>query len=203
MNKPIPTLVASLLLCVFALPISAQKQSNDSSTAITETAPGKGTIAETRTVVATVEQVDAAKRQVTLKGPRGRVFPLTLGPDVRNLDQVKVGDRVVVQYVEALSLTLKKGGKELRSSTQVSDAVRAPAGDRPGGAVGEQITVTADVVGVNAKTHMVRLRGPERTVELYIRDPAQLKLIKVGDQVDAVYTQAVALSVEPAPAAKK
>ena len=36
---------------------------------------------------------------------------LTAGPDVCKLAQVKVGDRVVVEYLEALSLTLKKGGK--------------------------------------------------------------------------------------------
>ena len=140
---------------------------------------------------------------MTLRGSRGNVFALKLGPDVRNPDQVKVGDRVVVEYLEALSLTLKKDGKELRSSTEIADGLRAPAGDRPGAAAAEQLSVTADVIGVDARTRLVRLRGPEQTVELYIRDPAQLKLIKVGDQVDAVYTQAIALSVEPAPPVTK
>jgi hypothetical protein len=37
---------------------------------------------------------------------------------------------------------------------------------------------------------------------MYVDDPEQLKLIKVGDQVEAVYTQAVAVTVEPV-AAKK
>jgi hypothetical protein len=45
---------------------------------------------------------------------------------------------------------------------------------------------------------MVTLRGTEYEVDLKIRDPEQLKMIKVGDQVHAVYTEAVALSVEPA-----
>jgi Cu/Ag efflux protein CusF len=31
-----------------------------------------------------------------------------------------------------------------------------------------------------------------------VRDPAQLKTIKTGDHVEAVYTEAVALLVEPA-----
>ena len=66
----------------------------------------------------------------------------------------------------------------------------------------EQVTVIADVVAVDAKTHQVTLKGPNRTVDLYVEDPAQLKLIKVGDQVEAVYTQAVAVTVEPV-AAKK
>jgi Zn-dependent alcohol dehydrogenase len=38
---------------------------------------------------------------VTLKGPKGKVVTLTAGPDVRNLEQVKVGDHVVVGYLEA------------------------------------------------------------------------------------------------------
>jgi Cu/Ag efflux protein CusF len=130
------------------------------------------------------------------------VVPLTVGPDVRNLEQVKVGDRVAVRYLEALTLTLKKDGKALPSSTKASDAARAKPGERPGGVVAEQVTVTADVTAVDAKTGIVTLKGPKQVVDLHVADPEQLKLIKVGDQIEAVYTQALALSVEPA-AAKK
>ena len=76
--------------------------------------------------------------------------------------------------------------------------MRAAAGAKPGGVVAEQIKVTADVIAVDTKTHMVTLKGPNQTVDLYVDDPAQLKLIKVGDQIEAVYTQALAVSVEPA-----
>jgi Cu/Ag efflux protein CusF len=161
----------------------------------------KGTIHE-RQIVATVEEVDAAKGRVTLKGPKGNVLPLMVGPEVRNLAQVKVGDKVRASYVDALSLTLKKEGKELLASKETSTGVRTPAGASTGGAVGEQVTVTADVIAVNEKTHTVTLRGPNQTVDLYVEDPKQLKLIKVGDQLEAVYAQAVAITVEPA-AAKK
>jgi hypothetical protein len=40
-------------------------------------------------------------------------------------------------------------------------------------------------------------------VQLKVPDPGQFKLVKVGDQIQAVYTEAVALSVEPAAPAKK
>jgi hypothetical protein len=139
---------------------------------------------------------------VTLKGPNGHIVPLTVGPEVRNLGQVKVGDKVRVRYAEALSLTLKKEGKELPSAKGKSETMRAPVGATPAGAVGEQITVVADVIAVDTKTHQVTLKGPNRTVDMYVEDPEQLKLIKVGDQVEAVYTQAVAVAVEPV-AAKK
>jgi len=38
---------------------------------------------------------------------------------------------------------------------------------------------------------------------LHVRDPEQLKLIKVGDQIQAVYTQALAIGVTKAAASKK
>jgi len=34
-----------------------------------------------------------------------------------------------------------------------------------------------------------------------VQDPKQFALVKKGDQVEAIYTEAVAISVEPAPKA--
>jgi len=201
-HRSMVIVVASLLGGLSHLSVAQQASGHTTQTTM-ETSPGKGTITQTHKIVATVESIDAAKRHVTLKGPKGNLLPLTVGPDVRNLEQVKVGDRVVVRYAEALSLTLMKDGKELRSSTEASTGARAKAGERPGGVVAEEVKVTADVIGVNRKTHMVTLRGPNEVVDLHVVDPQQLKLIKVGDQVDAVYAQALALSVEPVAASKK
>lgn len=195
------SILALALLGALALSPVAQA-AGDAATATMQTSPGKATLRHERQIVATVEAVDAAKRTVSLKGPKGNVVPLTVGPEVRNLDQVKVGDKVRVRYAEALTLTLKKDGKELPSAKSASEAMRAPVGATPGAAVGEQVTVIADVIAVNAKTHEVTLKGPNQTVDLYVEDPKQLALIKVGDQVEAVYTQAVAITVEPV-AAKK
>ncbi|MNY75119.1 hypothetical protein D3C86_2143180 [compost metagenome] len=63
------------------------------------------------------------------------------------------------------------------------------------------MTVTADVVAVNTSTRTVTLKGPKgRTVDLLVEDPERLKGIKKGDRVEAVYTEAVAVSVQPAAA---
>jgi len=203
MKQRTSILLLATLFGALSLPASAQKNPNDNSTLTKETSPGKGTLVQTHKIVGTVEEVDAAKGFVTLKGPKGNSLALAVGPEVRNLAQLKVGDKVVVRYAEALTLTLKKDGKELRSAKQSSDAVRSAPGALPGGAVAEHVKITADVIGVDAKAHTVRLRGPERTVDLYVEDPAQLKLVKVGDQIEAEYTQAVALTVEPVAPAKK
>ena len=69
---------------------------------------------------------------------------------------------------------------------------------KPGAAVEKTVQVIANVVAVNPKAQTVTLRGVKRTVELAVNDPAQLKEIKVGDQVEATYVEAVALEVTSA-----
>ena len=63
---------------------------------------------------------------------------------------------------------------------------------------GRQVTITADVIAVDPATQTVTLKGPKHTADLKVRDPEQFKLIKVGDQVEANYTGALAIAVEPA-----
>jgi Cu/Ag efflux protein CusF len=164
---------------------------------IVATAPGKAVIAETVKVSATITAIDKATRDVTLKGPQGNEMTVTAGPDVKNFDKLKVGDTVDLQYVEALTLELKKGGGMPVAKTEKTDAVAAKKGESPGGAAGRQVTVTADVVAVDPAKQIVTLKGPKQTVNLRVPDPAQFKNIAKGDQVQATYTQAMAVAVEP------
>jgi hypothetical protein len=60
------------------------------------------------------------------------------------------------------------------------------------------VHVVADVIAIDAPTQTVTLRGPTRVVQLQVQDPQQFRLVAVGDQVEATYTEAVVISVEPA-----
>jgi len=161
-------------------------------------APGKVGVAETVKATGTITAVDKATRDVTLKGPKGNEVTLTAGPDVKNFDQLKVGDQVNAQYVEALTLELKKGGGMAVARTDSTGVAGAKPGDKPAGVAGRQVTIVADVVDMNPAKQSITLKGPNRTVDLVVADPAQYKLIAKGDQVEAKYTQALALTVEPA-----
>ena len=191
-------LLAAVLLGAVSLPALAQDKPSANASALAATGPGKAAVVETVNISATVEAIDVPGRHVTVKGPKGKVSTLAVGPHVRNLDQVKVGDKVLVRYEQALTLSLMKDGKELRSRSVSASGERAAVGAEPAGVVGQKVEVTADVTAVNRKTKMVTLKGPERSVDLKVNDPEQLKLIKVGDQVHAVYTEAVAIAVEAA-----
>src|SRR5436190_699283 len=97
--------------------------------------------------------------------------------------------------ITATSLVVAFG---LPAAAQVKES--AVTASSPGHASISQkhkITATVEVIAIDQKTHMVTLRGPKQEVDLYVADPAQLKLIKVGDQIEAEYTQAVAITVEP------
>jgi hypothetical protein len=163
-------------------------------------APGKAAAAQAVEVRAVVVGIDKAGRTVDLKGPKGRVVTLAVSEEAKNFDQVQLGDHVVVRYMRALTLELKKTGSAVMERSEKSDAVVAKPGERPGVAAGRQVQVMANVVAVNAKTRTVTLKGPKgNLVDLVLEDPKQVAKIKKGDQVEAVYTEAVAISVEPAP----
>jgi len=162
--------------------------------------PGKATASGMHKVTATVDKIDPDTRTVTLKRHDGKMVDVELGPEVRNFDQLKVGDVVTMTYKEALTLSLKKGGGGETSMQETPSMERAASGAKPGGMVGREVKVTANVVAVDQKTKTVTLQGPEGgTMDLKVDDPGQLANVKVGDQVEAVYTEAFAVSVKAAP----
>ncbi len=188
-------LVSLGLAAALALPFSASAQTG---AIVGGTAPGKAGVAEVVKLTATVTALDKATRDVTLKGPQGNELTLTAGPDVKNFDQIKVGDQVNVDFIQALTLELKKGGGLVVARTEQKGAVAAKPGEKPAAALGRQVTIVADVIGVDPAKQTITLKGPKQTVDMRIPDPEQFKRIAKGDQVEATYTQAVAMALTPA-----
>ena len=165
---------------------------------ITSQAPGKVGVAQGVQVTALVTAIDKATRTVTLKGPQGNSFDVVAGDAVKNFAQIKVNDEVVVEYVRALTLEVKKSNGPA-SRTDSADAVRAKPGQKPAGAVGRQVTIVADVIDVNPAAKTITVKGPKgNVVELEVKNPDHFKVVKKGDQIEATYTEALAIAVEPA-----
>ena len=191
-----PTMVAVFAASVVVAAGAQQAPTTSSTVAV---APGKAVATNTTTASAVIVSIDATYRIVTLKTASGKIVEVVAGPEVKNFDQLKVGQKVKAAYSEALSLELKKGGGKPLTMTEKGGATQAAPGAKPGAGGARQITILADVVKVDTKTHLVTLRGPGgNSVDLHVEDPEQLKNIKKGDQVEAVYTEAVAVTVEPA-----
>ncbi|MCO6412225.1 MAG: copper-binding protein [Thiogranum sp.] len=161
--------------------------------------PGVLTTAEA-TVTATVEAIDMENRVVTLRKEDGSVVDFVAGDEVRNLAQVEVGDKVVVEHTIGLLMLLGPSGSGVHERVDTLEAGRAELGEKPGGIVRKTVQATGTVVGVDREARTVTLKGPLRTVTLQVADDIDLDTVKVGDQVDAIFQESLAISVQAAPA---
>jgi hypothetical protein len=151
-------------------------------------------------VEATVKSVDQKKRLVTLTEADGSTRVVSVGPAVKNLKQVKPGDKVVVNAVEALAVGLERTKKLDPTIIEKVTTVRAVEGEKPLGAVRRQVTASVKVVKVDQDKNLVTVEDSKKNIEtLRVQDPAlqeRLKALKAGDFLKVKFTRAIAVNVE-------
>jgi len=125
------------------------------------------------------------------------------GDDVKNFNEIRIGDLVKVRYAQALALELRRT-RAVGDLTERSGSTQAKPGERPAAATVHQITAIAEVMDVDPQKQQITLKGPRgNIVDLDVRNPDQFKVVKKGDQVDVTYTEAIAIAVEPASGQQK
>jgi len=112
------------------------------------------------TTTAVVEAIDHETREVTLKGPDGNTMTFVAGDDVRNLDQVNVGDTVVAQYQQSLDIEVFPNDGSAPGAGEMTVAGRAEKGEMPGAAIVNSKVVTATVEEINLENNTFKLKGP-------------------------------------------
>lgn len=163
-----------------------------------EVAPDRVERTGTVTITAAVTDVDAARRLVTLKGPDGEEETVEVGPEVRNLDQVRKGDEVTITYYESVVFQLLKPGEGKPGSGVGTFGDRAKPGEKPAAVGADVATITATVTKVDKKKPALTLKGPDgKVVTLPVRDASRLDAVKVGDLLEITYKRALAVAVEP------
>ena len=161
-----------------------------------ETAPGVLKVAEGVQLQGKFTLVDQKTRQVVIVGPNGNEFKTTLGNEVKNFNQIKVGDIVTLTHVEILVADIKKPSKvEVRERVETEKAVTAKLGDKPAAAIERQVAIVADVTAVDEKKGTLTVRGATRTLDIKVKDPKVLKGVKVGTQIEAMVTEIIAIEV--------
>ena len=194
---------SALALGLIAAALAANafaQQPGAAGDAVVTSEPGKAEIVSAAKISAQVVGIDKTTRTITLKGPKGRILDVVAGDEVKNFDQIKLGDFVVARYMESLSLELTKAKSGPGGVVVKEEAARAQPGERPGVAGAREVTALAEVTAVNPKKSTITLKGPRgNSVTLDVHNPDQFKVVKKGDHVQVTYTEALALSVEPAP----
>jgi Cu/Ag efflux protein CusF len=188
-------LEAMLLMIVLATGIISLAAAAGTANAAKGTKPGAVAV-EVIKWSGTVKAVDYEKRTVTLAGEGGKTFTLN-AKNARNLDQVKAGDKVKVEYVQELAVFVEKAGGPAGAKALQTVAL-APKGQMPGGVVANTVEIQANVEGINYKKRTITLKGPEGNIQTYKvgKEVKHFKQVKEGDQVVLRVTEAIALEVE-------
>jgi len=152
--------------------------------------------------VVTVIKLDRKARRVTFQGPRGNQVTMIVPQEAQNLDQVRVGSRFNIKYVEAVAVGLQRGGKP---TAAVDQQVRlAPKGGNPGGVVVNTAKISANVVAIDYASREVAVKGPQGNIRSFrVADEVQgFRDVKVGDTISVTYAEALALEMIPEPGPK-
>jgi len=157
---------------------------------------------ETFETVATVESIDYTNRVVGLRSASGEPIVVLAGPEVRNLAQVKVGDRVVTRYTVALAAEVKKAAPGVGLQVEPVTGSRAMPGARPAAQASQTVRATVEVVAIDTIANWVEVKGPSGYYRrINVKQPKGQEFIrglKKGDLVEITYTEGLAISVEPA-----
>jgi hypothetical protein len=166
------------------------------------TLPGGGLVGEESAIAqltATVESVDLKKRLATVRTKDGRLVPVKVGPEVKNLNQVKKGDTLELDYVESVEFEVRKPTQEEieLAGVEIDAGALSKKGEKPGAAV---ITERIDILvveKVNKKKELVTLRGPQGPVTVKAKYPDNLKVLKAGDTVVVRSSELLAARIKP------
>jgi hypothetical protein len=165
------------------------------------------------TAIVTVEAIDVPNRLLTVVGPDGNALVIKLGPDVQNIEKIKVKEKVTINYTEEVATGLEKfAGPPKNKDQSISSEEEAGMNMNPS-TVAEQdwievtpkgdtdfstVEVSDTVTAINYNKRTITFAGTGGKTRTIVVDPSVpgLDQIHVGDQVALEVTRAVAVDVK-------
>jgi hypothetical protein len=166
-----------------------------------QTSPRVGPSAERTThETVVVTGIDRGTRGVMLQNAAGDKRTVIVPPDVKAFDTLKVGDRVDIDYREAMAISILPPGSKPSMSERTS-GTRMGEGAGAGG-MSREMTVSAEIVSIDTAANKVTFKGPKGHMKtVSVADPAmqkKLASLKPGQVVQFTYSEAVAAAIRPA-----
>lgn len=163
------------------------------ATEVIETPRGTTEIS-TFTTTATVTGIDAPRRKVTLTMPDGKRKTFTAGSEVRNFDQIRIGDQVKTTVTEEVAVFLRKAGTPASAGEGSAVAV-APEGGKPGVVMADTVQVTGQIIRIEGR-HVTLQFADGTTKKIKVGKHVDLSGLAPGDAVTGRVTEAIAITVE-------
>ncbi|NOG71666.1 hypothetical protein [Roseicella sp. DB1501] len=185
----LPLAVAALALPVLMGPAMAQRP------------PPPAAVSRSAEAVSVIEAVDQRERSVILRSEDGTLTTLFLGKHVRNLPQVKAGDRVVTRVTQAVAVAMTPADAPGTPPVAGEGAAVAPPGSLPGATYVRSLRLPVTVNAVDRSSNSVTVTGPQgqaQTVTLHdqkMRDFA--RRLRPGDRVQVTIVEGISIDVVP------
>ena len=153
------------------------------------------------TVTGTITKINTPNRVVTIRGENGHEIEVHADEGVRNFDQIRVGDTVSLDYLNAVAIDVQPAGSAEPGAYVKEDQEVAKLGEKPRAGKSETVTVLAPITAIDTTKNTVTVQGPRgNQVTLDVVKPehrARLAQLKVGDMLRVAFTEAVAVQVRP------
>ncbi|MEZ2354372.1 hypothetical protein [Caballeronia sp. RCC_10] len=160
---------------------------------LTATADGTIGTAVLLQTKAVVIGIDLASRTATLRGVGGRIFDVTVSPEIGDLRKLRIGDKVDIAYRASLLVHAEKAKSDgIRERIDTTEVLPASGGVA---ASAHTVQVLATIEKVDVKKRLITLRGPLRTGTIEVGPDVQLAGLVVGDSVRAELATATAVRV--------
>jgi predicted cupin superfamily sugar epimerase len=154
-------------------------------------------------IPAKVKAINKKTRELTLVSPDGKLAKIKCGPDVRDFEQIRVGDEVKTTLLESVEVLVTEAAQP--TGEQVTEVNRAPVGSKPSFEVIDAIEINALIMAIDYKTREMTIKEPDGRVLKMKAGPdvEHLDKIKVGDSVVTRFTEALSIEVSKAKAGSK
>jgi hypothetical protein len=143
-----------------------------------------------------VTKIDKKTRTIFFKNSEGE-SKFVAGPEIKNFDQIKKGDRLSVTYELAVAIELIKTKSDgIRSKVETSSETTSKPGEKPTRTISNTTTIIADIIAVDRAKKLVSVKGPSGKITVVtVKNPQLLADVNVGEQVKVIYFDAMAASI--------
>lgn len=180
-----------IALLAITLPVLAQAAHHEEG----ETS-GRTNVME---IEAVVTAVNLKTREVTLEGPTGKVVTIHAQEKLVKLEDVGVGDRLIVTYIEAIEGEIREPTEEELAEPWVvlENVLVSDDGAHPGIADTQMIRAVVTIEGLNRELGTVTIKDSRGIVHVIAGvEPEKMEGVTLGQTAVVVYAQALALSFE-------
>lgn len=203
MRKPHHSLIATFATLALAGTLLAGCSSKKTTTATPQTevtSPEKPSLAGQveGKLTARVQAISRKNRILTLKFPDDKVAKVKVGPEVRNFNEIGVGDTITADFRDEVELYVA-GPDGKPAWSEVEEIKRTPKGVKPGAAIIRAYEYSARVIDIDYASRRVTLKGPDGKMMQVTGGPEVKRFneIKTGDLVVARLKEAIDIKVEP------